>query len=70
MRWPACCLWMLTLPLAVGCPTAHRRDGTLDRAMRADTKERLEMGRCDREQYDEFCEDREQSEECFAECFE
>jgi len=70
MRWPACCLWRFTLTLTVGCPTAHRRDGTLDRAMRVDTKKRVGTGTCTRDEYRAFCEDREHSEECLEECFE
>ncbi|MFP2929424.1 hypothetical protein ACLESO_30350 [Pyxidicoccus sp. 3LG] len=69
MRRPARYLCLLTLGLTVGCPTAHRRDGTLDRAMRKDAKKRLETDRCNRDEYREFCEGQENSAECLVECF-
>ncbi|MCP3136917.1 hypothetical protein [Pyxidicoccus xibeiensis] len=61
---------MLTLSLTSGCPTAHRRDGTLDRAMRKDIKEGLDTGNCDQSLYEEHCRGKEDSEECLSWCFE
>jgi len=42
MRGAAVCVWGFMLCLTSACPTAHRREGTLDRAAGADMKEMLE----------------------------
>jgi len=68
MRGSAVCIWGFMLCLTSACPTAHRREGTLDRAAGADMKERLEDLDCARDAYKEHCLGKEQSEECREEC--
>ncbi|QSQ22253.1 hypothetical protein JY651_45205 [Pyxidicoccus parkwayensis] len=68
MRWSAVCLWVLTVSLTSACPTMHRRDGVLDRAAHADTKEQLETKKCDKATREKLCKDNEDSDECLDVC--
>jgi hypothetical protein len=42
--------------------------GSFDRAAHKDVKERLEHNGCNKDEYEEFCEGREDSPECIEEC--
>ena len=68
MRGAAVCVWGFMLCLTSACPTAHRREGTLDRAAGADMKEMLEDLGCEDVLYNEHCLGKEQSEECREAC--
>jgi hypothetical protein len=68
MRGSAVCVWGFMLCLTSACPTAHRREGTLDRAAGADMDEMLEDLDCARKVYAEHCLGKEQSDECQKAC--
>jgi hypothetical protein len=75
MRWSAVCGCVFALLLTSACPTAHRPEGYLDRATRADIKGQVKTKSCDEELYRELCVngldegDEEEMEKCLKTCF-
>ena len=64
-------LWiLLLLGLATGCPHSWGRGGMVDRVMRKELKRYLAQNNCplDTEDWYELCSERENQEECPAQC--
>lgn len=68
MRWRTVCVDVVLLDVLTGCPRNHMPGGTLDRAAHKDLKTWLEHTRCNDADYEDFCEDQENSPECIEEC--
>jgi hypothetical protein len=68
MQWwiTGCCA--LSLMVLTGCPETYRRGGRADRAAHKDMKEAMESDGCSRDEYDLYCEGREESEKCLEKC--
>jgi hypothetical protein len=66
MQWRAAGMGTLVLVTSLGCPHEYGREGTVDRAVHKDVKERQRQ-RCSEEELELFCEDGE-SPQCREKC--
>jgi hypothetical protein len=68
MRWQTALRWGLSVTVLTGCPHAVGREGFINRAVRADVKDRT-GGQCPDTIFMNFCSGgRHQTEKCLAEC--
>lgn len=68
MRWRLVWLCALSLVGSLGCPRSFGRGGTIDQAAHKDVKQMLETPECTRQDWELYCGDDSDSEECRQTC--
>jgi hypothetical protein len=58
-------LWLVAL---LGCAETYRRGGRADRAAHKDVVDRIPIRVCSDDDYELYCADDEESEECLRNC--